>query len=438
MDIPNIACSKSKKGGRRTLTIVGSEARIRNLTISYESKENGGRSKEEEFSPSLMKTKGMEGDQMKKKNKPYFANFLLKLKLLEIFKCFLSNWYQSCSIRAPMVERKVEVLEWEIGQLKSNCVEKNSDFKKLFSAIHEKINEKFVIMEEIISFTGIINHSRQILRENHLHRHHRRPIPPTAAAHHCRPPPPPPLTASRRQPPPPPVATHRSHHRPLLLAAGRHRRLPTPADDHPGHNNLSLYIALTKTKQKKSSTFANSNKIVGSLRPCFGFSWLNVDGCLRSNRQDAACGIFDRPQRGQGCLLRDIVNGTTGPYCRQLNVLEPTTSPLKARTKKKTIITEALRKLKNGPSAVGSYKDEGSPASSFDEPSLHRHRRNPTAVSRQESGTALDSLRVDRYKRRASSDRRDWRCPLKREHSAAASFRRPLCCSVLPGRGLWI
>ncbi|KAL0916630.1 hypothetical protein M5K25_014157 [Dendrobium thyrsiflorum] len=57
---------------------------------------------------------------------------------------------KSCSIRAPMAGRKVEVLEGEIGQLKSDCVEKNSVFKKLFSAIHEKIDEKFAIMEEIV------------------------------------------------------------------------------------------------------------------------------------------------------------------------------------------------------------------------------------------------------------------------------------------------
>ncbi|KAL0929209.1 hypothetical protein M5K25_001153 [Dendrobium thyrsiflorum] len=57
---------------------------------------------------------------------------------------------QNCSIRAPMTGRKVEVLEKEIGQLKSDCVEKNLDFKKLFSAIHEKIDKKFAIMEEMI------------------------------------------------------------------------------------------------------------------------------------------------------------------------------------------------------------------------------------------------------------------------------------------------
>ncbi|KAL0916149.1 hypothetical protein M5K25_013638 [Dendrobium thyrsiflorum] len=49
-----------------------------------------------------------------------------------------------------MAGRKVEELEGEIGQLKSDCVEKNSDFKKLFSAIHEKIDEKFFIMEEMV------------------------------------------------------------------------------------------------------------------------------------------------------------------------------------------------------------------------------------------------------------------------------------------------
>ncbi|KAH0454649.1 hypothetical protein IEQ34_016573 [Dendrobium chrysotoxum] len=43
---------------------------------------------------------------------------------------FLLNWYQRCSIRAPMAGRKVEVLELGIGQLKLDCVEKISDFKK--------------------------------------------------------------------------------------------------------------------------------------------------------------------------------------------------------------------------------------------------------------------------------------------------------------------
>ncbi|KAH0457147.1 hypothetical protein IEQ34_015054 [Dendrobium chrysotoxum] len=63
---------------------------------------------------------------------------------------FPSNWYQSCLIRAPMAGRKVEVLKGEIGQLKSDCVDKISYFKKLFSAIHEKIDEKFAIMEEMM------------------------------------------------------------------------------------------------------------------------------------------------------------------------------------------------------------------------------------------------------------------------------------------------
>ncbi|PKU62890.1 hypothetical protein MA16_Dca028184 [Dendrobium catenatum] len=49
-----------------------------------------------------------------------------------------------------MAGRKVEILEWEIGQLKSDCVEKNLYFKKLYFAIHEKINEKFAIMEELM------------------------------------------------------------------------------------------------------------------------------------------------------------------------------------------------------------------------------------------------------------------------------------------------
>ncbi|KAL0907289.1 hypothetical protein M5K25_021689 [Dendrobium thyrsiflorum] len=49
-----------------------------------------------------------------------------------------------------MARRKVEVLEWEIRQLKSDCVEKILDFKKLFSAIPEKIDEKITIMEEMI------------------------------------------------------------------------------------------------------------------------------------------------------------------------------------------------------------------------------------------------------------------------------------------------
>ncbi|KAL0927175.1 hypothetical protein M5K25_001338 [Dendrobium thyrsiflorum] len=56
----------------------------------------------------------------------------------------------NCSIRAPKARRKAEVLEGEIEQLKSDCVEKNSDFKKLFSAIHEKIDEKFAIMEKMV------------------------------------------------------------------------------------------------------------------------------------------------------------------------------------------------------------------------------------------------------------------------------------------------
>ncbi|KAH0468623.1 hypothetical protein IEQ34_001855 [Dendrobium chrysotoxum] len=51
-----------------------------------------------------------------------------------------------------MAGRKVELLELEIGQLKSDCVEKISIFKKLFSAIHKKIDEKFAIMEEMLEF----------------------------------------------------------------------------------------------------------------------------------------------------------------------------------------------------------------------------------------------------------------------------------------------
>ncbi|KAL0920918.1 hypothetical protein M5K25_007937 [Dendrobium thyrsiflorum] len=42
--------------------------------------------------------------------------------------------------------RKVEVLEWEIGQTKSEI----SDLKKDISAIHDKFDSKFFIMKEML------------------------------------------------------------------------------------------------------------------------------------------------------------------------------------------------------------------------------------------------------------------------------------------------
>ncbi|KAI0527607.1 hypothetical protein KFK09_003212 [Dendrobium nobile] len=86
-----------------------------------------------------------------------------------------------------MAGRNVEVLKREIRQLKSDFAEKTSGFKNIFSAIHEKIDEKFPIMEEMIkkllesqtkpttsevisSLTGQENRRNSnigIMRENH-------------------------------------------------------------------------------------------------------------------------------------------------------------------------------------------------------------------------------------------------------------------------------
>ncbi|KAL0920102.1 hypothetical protein M5K25_009212 [Dendrobium thyrsiflorum] len=47
-------------------------------------------------------------------------------------------------------KRKVEVLEREIGQLKSNFVEKISDFENQFASVHEKMEGKFTVVEEML------------------------------------------------------------------------------------------------------------------------------------------------------------------------------------------------------------------------------------------------------------------------------------------------
>ncbi|KAL0904501.1 hypothetical protein M5K25_026623 [Dendrobium thyrsiflorum] len=49
-----------------------------------------------------------------------------------------------------MDRRKVEVLEGELVQLKSSFLEKISEFKNQFSSANEKMDEKFVIVEEML------------------------------------------------------------------------------------------------------------------------------------------------------------------------------------------------------------------------------------------------------------------------------------------------
>ncbi|KAH0461118.1 hypothetical protein IEQ34_008693 [Dendrobium chrysotoxum] len=52
--------------------------------------------------------------------------------------------------KVPMAGRKVEVLEGELGQLKSNFVKKISEIESQFSSVHEKIDGKFAIVEEML------------------------------------------------------------------------------------------------------------------------------------------------------------------------------------------------------------------------------------------------------------------------------------------------
>ncbi|KAL0927579.1 hypothetical protein M5K25_001763 [Dendrobium thyrsiflorum] len=49
-----------------------------------------------------------------------------------------------------MAGRKVEVLEGELGQLKTNFEEKIFDFQNQFSSIHEKMDGRFVALEELM------------------------------------------------------------------------------------------------------------------------------------------------------------------------------------------------------------------------------------------------------------------------------------------------
>ncbi|KAL0914989.1 hypothetical protein M5K25_015384 [Dendrobium thyrsiflorum] len=51
--------------------------------------------------------------------------------------------------RVPMAGRKMEVLEGEIGQLKSDFVKKISNFENQFVSVHEKMDGKFAIVEEM-------------------------------------------------------------------------------------------------------------------------------------------------------------------------------------------------------------------------------------------------------------------------------------------------
>ncbi|KAL0921419.1 hypothetical protein M5K25_008486 [Dendrobium thyrsiflorum] len=49
-----------------------------------------------------------------------------------------------------MAGRKVEVLEGELGQLKTDFEEKVSDFQNQFSTIHEKIDGRFAALEDLM------------------------------------------------------------------------------------------------------------------------------------------------------------------------------------------------------------------------------------------------------------------------------------------------
>ncbi|PKU78771.1 hypothetical protein MA16_Dca000114 [Dendrobium catenatum] len=49
-----------------------------------------------------------------------------------------------------MAGRKIEVLEGELGQLKSDFEEKNSDFQNKFASVHEKMDGKFVVVEDML------------------------------------------------------------------------------------------------------------------------------------------------------------------------------------------------------------------------------------------------------------------------------------------------
>ncbi|KAL0917940.1 hypothetical protein M5K25_013049 [Dendrobium thyrsiflorum] len=49
-----------------------------------------------------------------------------------------------------MVGRKVEVLEEEIGQLKTDFEEKISDFQNQFATIHKKIDGRFAALEDLM------------------------------------------------------------------------------------------------------------------------------------------------------------------------------------------------------------------------------------------------------------------------------------------------
>ncbi|KAL0903692.1 hypothetical protein M5K25_028091 [Dendrobium thyrsiflorum] len=49
-----------------------------------------------------------------------------------------------------MAGRKVEVLEGELGQLKTDFEEKISDFQNQFSSIHEKMDGRFAALEDLM------------------------------------------------------------------------------------------------------------------------------------------------------------------------------------------------------------------------------------------------------------------------------------------------
>ncbi|KAL0919994.1 hypothetical protein M5K25_009090 [Dendrobium thyrsiflorum] len=69
----------------------------------------------------------------------------------EISAVFLASGRRSLnSSLGIMTGRKVEVLEGELGQLKMDFEEKISDFQNQFSTIHEKIDERFAALEDLM------------------------------------------------------------------------------------------------------------------------------------------------------------------------------------------------------------------------------------------------------------------------------------------------
>ncbi|KAL0912924.1 hypothetical protein M5K25_016345 [Dendrobium thyrsiflorum] len=77
-----------------------------------------------------------------------------RYKSVSVFGAFVSPKLRAAQVSFEtggiMAGRKVEVLEGEIGQLKTDFVEKILDFQNQFASIHEKMDGRFAAMEDMM------------------------------------------------------------------------------------------------------------------------------------------------------------------------------------------------------------------------------------------------------------------------------------------------